>query len=157
MRQTLREIVDYLIAHQLTVATAESCTGGMIAAGLTDVAGVSTVFGYGLVTYSNEAKEKMLGVSHETLTTYGAVSKETAEEMAVGLRDLSHADYAVSVTGIAGPGGGSAEKPVGLVYFGLAQEGTVAVDRCIFQGNREKIRHQSRDHAYAMIATALGL
>ena len=99
----VKRIADYLIKHGLTVATAESCTGGMVAAGFTDLPGISACFGCGVVTYSNEAKEKLLGVSHETLVTYGAVSAETAAEMAEGLEKLSGADFAVSITGIAGP------------------------------------------------------
>ena len=153
----VEKIVNYLIEHKLTVATAESCTGGLIAAGFTDLAGVSAVFGYGLVTYSNEAKERLLGVSHDTLLAHGAVSRETAEEMALGLAKLSQADFSVSVTGIAGPGGGSDEKPVGLVYFGLAHHGSVTTERCVFHGGREEIRRQSRDHAYDMIAALMGI
>ena len=151
----VKRIADYLIKHGLTVATAESCTGGMVAAGFTDLPGISACFGCGVVTYSNEAKEKLLGVSHETLVTYGAVSAETAAEMAEGLEKLSGADFAVSITGIAGPGGGSEEKPVGLVYFGLKHHGQIAVDRCVFRGDRREIRRQSRDHAYEMIVAAM--
>ena len=146
-----RELIEKLIASGVTVATAESCTGGLIAAAITDVAGASAVFGYGLVTYSNEAKEKILGVKKETLTTFGAVSEECAYEMAEGLKKVSRADCAVSVTGIAGPGGGSAEKPVGLVYMGLAWKDKVYVKRNLFQGTREEIRQQTVKTAFAFI------
>ena len=119
-RLLARRIVDDYSAAGRTVATAESCTGGMIAGAITDIAGSSSVFDRGFVTYSNEAKMEMLGVSAETLDRYGAVSKNTAREMASGAKARSHADFAVSATGVAGPGGGSPEKPVGLVHMGLA-------------------------------------
>ncbi len=104
------------------VATAESCTGGMIAAAITDIAGSSAVLDRGFVTYSNEAKQEMIGVSAATLDAHGAVSKQTAIEMAEGALQRSRASYAVSVTGIAGPDGGSAEKPVGLVHMAMARK-----------------------------------
>ncbi len=104
------------------VATAESCTGGMIAAAITDIAGSSAVLDRGFVTYSNEAKQEMIGVSAATLEAHGAVSKQTAIEMAEGALQQSRAAYAVSVTGIAGPDGGSAEKPVGLVHMAMARK-----------------------------------
>ncbi|HMM05765.1 MAG TPA: CinA family protein [Clostridiales bacterium] len=147
-----KEVIEKLIADGVTVATAESCTGGLIAAALTAVAGVSAIFGYGLVTYSNEAKQKILGVKKETLTVWGAVSEECAYEMARGLKDVSGADCAVSVTGIAGPGGGSAKKPVGLVYMGLAWGDNIYVKKNLFQGSREEIRRQTVETAFAFIA-----
>lgn len=147
-----KEIIEKLIEKGITVATAESCTGGMIASAITDVPGASAIFGYGMVTYSNEAKQKILGVKEETLSSYGAVSKETAYEMATGLKEVSHADCAVSVTGIAGPGGGSPGKPVGLVYMGLARGEKVYVKKNLFQGSRETIRKQTVATALALIA-----
>lgn len=121
------ELVDVvagrLMERGMTISAAESCTGGMFAAAMTDVAGVSACFDRSLVTYSNEAKMEELGVRPETLEEYGAVSEETAREMAEGIRRISGSDLGVSVTGIAGPGGGSEEKPVGLVYVALASEG----------------------------------
>ncbi|MEX0344093.1 MAG: CinA family protein [Rhizobiaceae bacterium] len=110
------------------IATAESCTGGMIAAALTDIAGSSDVFERGFVTYSNQAKVELLGVSVETLLEHGAVSQQTAAEMAIGAARHSGADIAVSVTGIAGPGGGTPEKPVGLVYLGFAGKDGAIID-----------------------------
>ena len=115
-----------LIDKGLTLSSAESCTGGMFAASVTNVAGVSACFDRGIVTYSNQAKMDELGVSAETLEKYGAVSAETAMEMAAGLAKVSGSDVCVSVTGIAGPGGGSEEKPVGLVYVGLYYNGEVS-------------------------------
>ncbi len=115
-----RIVVDRLRERRLLLATAESCTGGLIAAAITDIAGSSDVFDRGFVTYSNEAKQEMIAVRAETLAAHGAVSRETAIEMARGAVAASRADVAVSVTGIAGPGGGSPEKPVGLVHLAIA-------------------------------------
>lgn len=113
-------LVELLRQQDRTVATCESCTGGLISKSITDIAGSSAVFGYGVCTYANQAKEKLLGVKHETLERYGAVSEQTAIEMAKGMLALSNADIAVSTTGIAGPDGGTDEKPVGLVYSAIA-------------------------------------
>ena len=136
-----KELYEKLKEHSLTIATAESCTGGLIGATLTAIPGVSECYGFGVVTYANEAKEKLLGVSHHTLETVGAVSPETAKEMAEGALKLSDADIAVAVTGIAGPGGGTSEKPVGLVYVGVAVKGKLPkAVKNIFQGDRDEVR-----------------
>ena len=120
----LEEVVVRLLTEQgKTVATAESCTGGLIATRLTDVSGASDVFGYGFVTYANEAKRDLIGVSGDALLEHGAVSEPVARQMAEGALRVSDADVAVSVTGIAGPTGGSDEKPVGTVFLGLAVKG----------------------------------
>ena len=116
------ELIKLCIDRKLTIATAESCTGGLVAGALTEIAGSSAVVDRGFVTYSNEAKQQMLGVSKSTLDRFGAVSRETAEEMARGALAQSLAHIAVSITGIAGPGGGSADKPVGLVHFAAASK-----------------------------------
>jgi nicotinamide-nucleotide amidase len=113
-------LLDLCKAKKLMVATAESCTGGLVAGALTDIAGSSAVVDRGFVTYTNEAKQRMLGVAAATLQQHGAVSRETAEAMARGALGHANADIVVSITGIAGPGGGSAEKPVGLVHFAAA-------------------------------------
>ncbi len=152
---TKTEIIEQLIQQGKTVATAESCTGGMIAAAITDVPGASAVFGCGAVTYSNEMKRKILGVKEETLNAHGAVSPETAREMAEGLKALSGADIAVAVTGIAGPGGGSEAKPVGLVYLAAAAEDTVRVSKNLFRGDRDAVRRQTTDKAFELIAAEL--
>lgn len=129
-----------LVDKNLTISTAESCTGGMIASMLVSYPGISKVLLEGAVTYSNEAKMKRLGVQEETLNSFGAVSEETAKEMASGIAKASGSDIGVSVTGIAGPGGGSDEKPVGLVYVGLSINGNVKVKKFTFQGDRDKVR-----------------
>ena len=125
----------------LIIATAESCTGGLVAGCLTEIAGSSDVFERGFVTYSNAAKTELLGVPADLIAEYGAVSAEAAEAMARGALDRSQADAAVSLTGVAGPGGGTAEKPVGLVHFGVARRGGVARQRReIFPGDRSAVR-----------------
>jgi nicotinamide-nucleotide amidase len=132
----------------LRLATAESCTGGMVAAALTDIPGASAVFERGFVTYSNDAKIDLLGVLPESLAAFGAVSAEVAEAMAEGALAYSLADIALSITGIAGPDGGSALKPVGTVYIGLARkEGARFHYQCAFDGDRDDIRRQAAAEA----------
>jgi nicotinamide-nucleotide amidase len=152
-----RQVLGQCRAAGIMVATAESCTGGMIAAALTDIAGSSAVVDRGFVTYSNEAKMEMLGVRQETLQAHGAVSGETAREMASGALRHSRAGIAISVTGVAGPDGGSQEKPVGLVWFGLARTGQEAVTEKRLFDNRGRafIRSESVKVALGMILTAL--
>jgi nicotinamide-nucleotide amidase len=118
-----KAVLDACRARGLKIATAESCTGGLVAGALTDIAGSSDVVDRGFVTYSNEAKQQMLGVAAATIEKHGAVSRETAEAMARGALGNANADIVVSITGIAGPGGGSADKPVGLVHFAAASRG----------------------------------
>lgn len=139
------------------LATAESCTGGLVAAALTAIPGSSDVVERGFVTYSNEAKEEMLGVSPALLRAFGAVSEPVAKAMAEGAIERSRADIAVSITGVAGPGGGTPEKPVGLVHFGLARRGraTLAVHR-IFPGDRAAVRRQAVEQALTMAIEGLG-
>lgn len=133
-------LTKLLIKKKYTMTTAESCTGGMIAARMVNAPGVSAVLKSGFITYANEAKEELLGVPHDTLEKFGAVSRETAEEMAEGAVKAAHADAAVAVTGIAGPDGGTKEKPVGLVYIGVNVRGNVEVREYHFSGSRQKIR-----------------
>lgn len=149
-------LLDLYRRQGLKIATAESCTGGLIAATLTAVPGSSDVFERGWVTYSNAAKSENLGVPPELIADKGAVSAEVAEAMARGVLHRAQADVAVSVTGVAGPGGGSAEKPVGLIYIGLARkDGWTQVERCEFAGDRDAVRRQSVARALAHLATAL--
>jgi len=142
--------------RNLSLTTAESCTGGMIAAAVTDLAGSSDVFERGFVTYSNEAKQELLGVPESIIETYGAVSAECAKAMVEGALKNSRADIAVSVTGIAGPGGGTAEKPVGLVYIGISKKGkTPQTNKFIFEGDRNQVRQSTRDQAFALLIDIL--
>ena len=141
---TLEEsIVELLVDNQLTVSTVESCTGGLVAGRLINVSGVSEVFKMGHITYSNKAKRKIIGVKRSTLDKYGAVSEQVACEMAKGGCALAKSDVAVSVTGIAGPDGGSEQKPVGLVYIGCCVKGKVRAKRYQFTGNRQKVRESA--------------
>lgn len=149
------EIVRLLAEKGLTVTTAESCTGGMIAGTLINAAGASEVLNEGYITYSNEAKERLAGVNHNTLETYGAVSAQTAQEMAAGAAKAAGADAALSATGIAGPGGGTAEKPVGLVYIGCFLNGRTQVRECRFKGNRQENRRQTVETALVMLREML--
>jgi nicotinamide-nucleotide amidase len=142
-----------LKARGMKLSTAESCTGGMIAAALTDIAGSSEVFDRGFVTYSNSAKTQMLRVPAAMITTLGAVSVDVARAMADGALRQSQADVSIAVTGIAGPDGGTAAKPVGLVHFACAlRHGKIAVDvRTFAAADRHSVRVQARDHAFQMI------
>lgn len=142
-----RALVDELTAARCSVATVESCTGGWIAKSLTDIAGSSACFGYGIVCYSNGAKEMLVGVSALTLVEHGAVSEQVVREMAEGALRMSGADFAVSVSGVAGPDGGTVEKPVGTVWVAWAeqQNGKVKVDtsKNLFTGDRDAVRSQT--------------
>jgi len=138
-----------------TLATAESCTGGMVAAALTDIAGASDVVERGFVTYSNRAKSELLGVPAALIARHGAVSAETAAAMAEGALAKAPVDLAVAITGIAGPSGGSPDKPVGLVYFGVARRGGKSkTERKIFKGDRAGIRHAATVRALELLAAA---
>lgn len=155
-KRPLEEIAVELLAKKgMTVTTAESCTGGLIAGTLVNVAGASDVLNEGYVTYSNEAKEKLVGVRHETLERCGAVSEETAREMAAGAALAAGADAALSATGIAGPGGGTDEKPVGLVYIGCCVRGRVSVLRCEFHGSRMGNRLHTVERALELLIEEL--
>ena len=159
----LTELADRFLktcaARGIMAAPAESCTGGMIVAHLTDIAGSSTVVDRGFVTYSNEAKMDMLGVEPATLRAFGAVSAETAREMAAGALARSRAGITLAVTGIAGPDGGSLEKPVGLVWFGMALSGrpAVAEQRIFDNRGRDFIRRETVRHALEMGLKALAV
>ncbi|WP_417727618.1 CinA family protein [Roseovarius sp.] len=151
-----QDIITQARAHGVMITTAESCTAGMVAAALTEIPGSSDVVERGFVTYSNLSKKEMLGVSDSTLTTYGAVSEEVAREMADGALSHSAAQLAVSITGIAGPGG-SEHKPEGRVCFGLAMTGRVTVTETQEFGaiGRGNVREQARNHALKLILNNL--
>jgi len=142
-------------AGGLRIATAESCTGGLVAAALTAIAGSSDVVERGFVTYSNEAKAELLGVPADLIARFGAVSEEVARAMAEGAVARAPVDLAVSVTGVAGPGGGSAAKPVGLVHFGLARRGARTLhERHVLPGDRAGVRYRSVAIALRLLTTA---
>ena len=143
LEKRIKEMFSLLEQNQFTIATAESCTGGLIAASLTDIAGSSAYFDRGFVTYSNEAKTQMLDVNPLTLKRFGAVSEQCARLMARGAYAHSNANVTVSVTGIAGPGGGSVDKPVGTVYIGVVVEDDATVHKHVFEGDRQSIRQQT--------------
>lgn len=138
--ELVARVAEKLAAASATVATAESCTGGWIAKVLTDRAGSSDWFGYGLVTYSNAAKTKLLGVPADTLADHGAVSRETVVAMAQGVQSVAGADFAVAVSGVAGPSGGTADKPVGTVWIAWATPEAVDARRFRFPGDRKAVR-----------------
>ena len=137
------EVVKLLKDAGMTVTTVESCTGGLLSGTLVDVAGVSEVLNQAYVTYANEAKQSLVGVKPATLEAYGAVSEQTAREMAEGGAKAAKADAAIAVTGIAGPDGGTDEKPVGLVYIGCFVNGKTVVEKNVFSGSRREVREQS--------------
>ena len=140
---TEKRLVHKLIKEKKTVSVAESCTSGLIASMIGNIPGASEIFNESYVTYSNESKMKLLGVKEETLALYGAVSHQTAIEMAEGVREASGCDIAISVTGIAGPGGGTDEKPVGLVYIGISTKDKARAYKHIFKGCRNKVRYKT--------------
>lgn len=146
-----KAVVDLLAANKLTACTVESCTGGMLSARLINVPGVSEVFKSGYVTYSNKSKRRLLGIKKNILVKHGAVSEQIAREMAKSAAALARADVCVSTTGIAGPDGGTPEKPVGLVYIGCSVCGRITVKECHFHGSREKIRESTVAAALALL------
>lgn len=153
---TLEEVVvSMLVKRGLILTTAESCTAGLVAGRIMNVAGASSVYNEGYITYSNEAKHKLLGVKEETLDTYGAVSPNTAFEMAEGAAKAAGADAALSVTGIAGPGGGTKEKPVGLVYIGCYLNGIVRTREFRFTKDRAGNRESSVEEALKLLREML--
>ncbi len=138
-----QKLAEILQKHNLKLTTAESCTAGLLAGTFMNVPGVSSLYDEGYITYADKSKRKILGVKKKTLKTHGAVSRQTAKQMAKGAAKASGADVALSVTGIAGPDGGTPEKPVGLVYIGCYVKGITNVIKCNFRGDRRQVREQS--------------
>ena len=154
--QLLEEMVgQQLLAQGLTIACAESCTGGLLTSRLTDIAGSSAYVMGSVVSYTNRIKETLVGVQHETLLAHGAVSEETAREMAEGIRRAIKTDIGVGITGIAGPGGGTKEKPVGLVFIAVSGPRGTMVKENHFSGTRTEVKRQTTDTALAMASTYL--
>lgn len=156
----MKPSVEYRIAallekKNIKVSTAESCTGGLVAAALVNVAGISNWFEEGYVTYSNTAKQKLLGVDKDALEQFGAVSEQTARQMAIGAAKAAGCQAAVATTGIAGPDGGTDEKPVGLVYIGAVVRDDVVIEKHIFKGDRADVRKQSTQAALELLEQML--
>ena len=143
----VEELVNKLIEKNLIIATAESCTGGMLAKKITDISGSSRIFEMGLVSYANRIKNEFLDVPNDVLNTVGAVSEETARQMALGITKLAKSDIGIGITGIAGPTGGTPEKPVGLVYYSiyLKRENKLIVNKLLLKGSRDEIREQTTE------------
>ena len=155
---TAEKLVKVLTEKKMTCATAESCTGGGVGFAITAVSGSSAVFWGGIISYDNSVKHGVLGVPEEVLAMKGAVSSECAAAMAEGARRRLNTDLAVSITGIAGPDGGSAEKPVGLVWFGLASKAGTTTEKKMFSGDREAVRSAAIEHALQLLlASAKGI
>lgn len=150
-------VIEHLIEQKLTIATAESCTAGMIASAIGNIPGVSSIFNEGFITYSNEAKEKYLGVPHELLEKHGAVSHPVCRAMAEGVCKNTGADIGISTTGIAGPGGATKDKPVGLVYIGICFLGKTTVYKYFLTGDRKNIRYQAMKYAFHELRKILKL
>ena len=151
-------VVQRAASEGLTIATAESCTGGMVSSALTAIPGSSAAFTFGFVTYANEAKTQLLGVAPSTLDAHGAVSRQVAEEMATGAVARSKANIAVAITGVAGPGGGTPDKPVGLVWFGLSGAFGTISEKKLFPGtSRELVRMLATRNALRLLSRGIGL
>ena len=154
-QQLLSELHEIAIRRAVTIGTAESCTGGLLAAALTERSGSSAFYFGGISAYANEAKSRLLGVPKDLIVKYGAVSCEVAEAMARGAFQRLGVTYAVSITGIAGPQGGSVDKPVGTVWLGVAGPSGVRAERYLFQGSRDEIRAHTVNKALAALLTEL--
>ena len=151
-----KKLTELLISKNMSIAVAESCTGGLLSSSLTSIPGASSYFNCGFITYSNESKIKMLNVDSQTIELFGAVSEKVAHEMAVGAGQHSQSDLAISVTGIAGPSGGTAEKPVGMVCFGFYVEGEVSTTTQFFSGVRSEIVSDSIAFALTELTSKIG-
>ena len=150
-----KHLSDLLVSKGLTISVAESCTGGSLSSSLTSISGASSYFNCGFITYSNQSKIDMLGVSPESIEMYGAVSEKVAHEMVTGAGQRSHSNLAVSITGIAGPSGGSASKPVGMVCLGFFCDGSVTTTTQFFSGSRSDIVSQSVTFALVELSSKI--
>jgi len=155
MSTKAKELLDILYERKFFITTAESCTGGLLSGALTALPGASKAFAFGFVTYSNEAKIKLLGVSNNILEIEGAVSASCAQAMALGARHAAAADIAIAVTGIAGPDGGTDDKPVGLVYIAVASDSRVMCNKYLFGGDRQSVRLQTVNEALQLALNLL--
>jgi len=151
----LNKVSDILKKHRLTIATAESCTGGLISHTLTNISGSSDYFDRGVVSYSNTAKKELLGIQENTLQQFGAVSEQTAQAMAEGIRIRAHVDIGLATTGIAGPTGGTKDKPIGLVYIAVSTQQKILVKRFLFSGTRLQIKDHTCTAALSLLLETL--
>jgi PncC family amidohydrolase len=147
----IENIIEYLKAQNQTISFAESCTGGKIASAFTAISGVSAILNGSCVTYSNEIKQRWLGVKEETLIDYGAVSSECVEEMLIGIKEMASSDYAIAVSGVAGPTGGTKEKPIGRVYLGILTPKGISIELYNFDGDREEIQAEATSRAIEIL------
>lgn len=155
MEKTEERLVKRLIERKQKISTAESCTGGLIAQRITSVAGASACFDLGVVTYSNEQKMKILGVSEESLESFGAVSEKVALQMSAGAKRISGADFGIGITGLAGPGGATEDKPVGLVYISVCSKKTHRAEKYNFSGSRDEVRFKASEEAMKMVLSEI--
>lgn len=155
MKNLAKRIGRMLSKKNFSLSVCESCTGGMLGSIITEIPGSSEYFKGGIIAYSNELKKKIIGVKNKTLKNFGAVSRETAKEMALGLKKLTHSDIGISITGIAGPGGGTKDKPVGLVYIGVILNKKIMVEKNIFTGSRQQIRKKACEKALKLLIQML--
>ncbi len=151
MNSLAKKLRRLLLKKNFSLSVCESCTGGMLGSIITEIPKSSDYFKGGIIAYSNEIKNKIVGVKNKTLKKFGAVSEQTAKEMALGVKKITNSDIGISITGIAGPGGGTKTKPVGLVYIGIAIEGKLKVKKNIFSGNRQQIRKKACKNALSML------
>ena len=151
----IQQIIKKLALSHQTISFAESCTGGRLAVAFTSISGASEVFHGSVVSYSNDIKETWLGVTHETLEKHGAVSAQCVQEMLQGIVNMSSSDYAIAISGVAGPTGGTADKPVGTVYIGVHSPSKQEVFKCLFDGNRDEVQEQSTVFAIAKLTKVL--
>ncbi len=154
-KQNTIEIINILKENNQTITFAESCTGGRIASAFTAISGASSVLNGSVVSYANEIKSQWLGVKEQTLIEHGAVSKECVQEMLIGILKMAKAEYGIAVSGIAGPTGGTEEKPVGTVYIGVITEEEITVEHHLFQGDRASIQKEATDTAIALLKNKL--
>ena len=150
-----QELSEILVANGLTISVAESCTGGSLSHAIASIPGASSYFDCGYITYSNQSKTEMLGVDIQAIKTYGAVSEEVALEMVIGLANKSHSDVVISITGVAGPTGGTPEKPVGTVCFGFSCNGKTSTSTKLFSGDRTSIVSQSVSYALKQLSVRI--
>ena len=147
----MNSIVKYLIKENISITTAESCTGGLIASEIVKHQGVSAIYSGSIVSYSNEIKHKLLGVSEEVLENFGAVSSECVKEMLIGVEKIFGSDISIAVSGIAGPDGGSREKPVGTVFIGVKYKNSLKIEKNLFKGDRIQIQQSTKNRALEMV------